>query len=272
MATIGLKKLVYAPIEFDADENEVYGEPQKLAKAITASLSVETAEGSLHADDALDEYVSEFKSGKLTLDVNDIGNQVAAELLGQQIDKNGVLLSNGDDKPGYVAIGFMAKKSNGKYRYYWLYKVKFSVPGEELATKGDNITFNTPKIEGTIFRRNSDGNWKAQLDETDDTNPVITAGWFEQVYEPDTAATLQLTPQVVVDGSDVVLSVTAMGRMYQWYEVNDGTQTAIMGANDDTAEITGLSAGDHTFICAIDGDYTLPITVTINGNNGGLGN
>ena len=52
MATIGLDKLYYAKITEDASGNETYGDPQPLAKAMTAELSVELAEATLYADDA----------------------------------------------------------------------------------------------------------------------------------------------------------------------------------------------------------------------------
>ena len=69
-----------------------------------------------------------------------------------------------------MAIGFRAKKSNGKYRYFWLYRVKFGISSTSLATKGDSITFSTPTIEGTVLRRNKpDSNgkhpWKAEATE-----------------------------------------------------------------------------------------------------------
>ena len=57
MATIGLDRLYYAPINEDADGNEIYGEPVQLAKAISAELSVELAEATLYADDGAAEAV-----------------------------------------------------------------------------------------------------------------------------------------------------------------------------------------------------------------------
>ena len=154
MATIGLDKLFYASITEDKDGNETYGTPVQLAKAISADLSVELNEATLFADDGQAEAVKEFKSGTLSLGVDDIGTEAAAGLVGATVDKNGVLISGGEDAAKPVAIGFRAKKSNGKYKYYWLYKVLFGVPATNLATKGDSITFSTPTIEGTIFRRN----------------------------------------------------------------------------------------------------------------------
>ena len=170
MATIGLDMLHYAKITEDENGNESYGTPQKLAKAMSADLSVELAEATLYADDGAAEIVKEFKSGTLSLGVDDIGAAVASDLTGATIDSNGVVISTGEDGGDPVAIGFRAKKSSGKYKYFWLYRVKFGIPATALATKGDSITFNTPTIEGTVLRRNKlDGAnkhpWKAEVTE-----------------------------------------------------------------------------------------------------------
>lgn len=188
MATIGLDKLYYATITEDKDGNETYGTPVQLAKAISADLTVELNEATLYADDGQAEAVKEFKSGTLSLGIDDIGSEAAAALVGAVVDNNGVLISGGEDTSKYVAIGFRAKKANGKYRYYWLYRVLFGVPATNLATKGDSITFSTPTIEGTIFRRNKkDGKnkhpWKAEVNETDSNSAIIDA-WYNTVYEP----------------------------------------------------------------------------------------
>jgi len=190
MATIGLDKLYYSKITEDASGYETYGTPTILAKAISAELSVELAEATLYADDVAAEIVKEFKSGTLTLGVDDIGINVASELTGAQIDINNVLISGGQDAGSPVAIGFRAKKSNGKYKYYWLYRVKFGIPAASLATKGDSITFSTPSIEGTVLCRNKpDSNgkhpWKAEDTEGDTgVSDATITGWYDAVYEP----------------------------------------------------------------------------------------
>ena len=159
MATIGLDMLYFAPITEDENGEETYGTLAKLAKAMTADLSVELAEATLYADDGASEIVKEFKSGTLSLGIDDIGNSIASVLTGATIDSNNVVISASEDGGNPVAIGFRAKKSNGKYRYFWLYRVKFGIPSTSLATKGDSITFSTPTIEGTVLRRNKpDGN------------------------------------------------------------------------------------------------------------------
>jgi len=194
MATIGLDKLYYSKITEGEDGSETYATPVQLAKAMSAELSVELAEATLYADDGAAEIVKEFKSGTLSLGVDDIGASVASDLTGATIDENGVVVSTSEDGGDPVAVGFRAKKSNGKYKYYWLYRVKFGIPATNLATKGDSITFSTPTIEGTILRRNKvDGKgkhpWKAEVTEGDTAVSVDTiTNWYKEVYEPSYAA------------------------------------------------------------------------------------
>ncbi len=194
MATIGLDKLFYATITEDSSGNETYSTPVSLAKAMTAELSVELAEATLYADDGAAEVVKEFQSGTLSLGIDDIGEATASVLTGATIDDKKVLISTSEDSGQPVAIGFRAKKSNGKYRYFWLYRVKFGIPATNLTTKGDSIEFSTPTIEGTVMRRNKiDGQgkhpWKSEVSE-DSTGVAATVitGWYTEVYEPTFAA------------------------------------------------------------------------------------
>lgn len=194
MATIGLDKPYFATITEGENGVETYGTPQVLAKAIQADLTVNLAEAILYADDGADVSVKEFQSGTLSLNVNDIGTANAAALTGATVDANGALVSCSEDIPPYVAIGFRAKKPNGKYRYFWLYKVQFGIPAVNLQTKGESINFATPTIEGTVMRRNKPNTqdkhpWKAEVTDGDTGVSASTiTNWFSAVYEPSYAA------------------------------------------------------------------------------------
>ena len=190
MATIGLDRLYYAKISESDEGEETYAVPQILAKAIKADLSVELAEAVLYADDGAAYVIKDFKSGKLSLGVDDIGVGAAADLTGAVTDDNGVLVSASENIGQPVAIGFRAQKPDGKYRYFWLYRVKFGIPASNLQTKGDSITFQTPTIEGTVMRRNKLDTlekhpWKAEVTEGNaGVSSATINGWFGQVYEP----------------------------------------------------------------------------------------
>ena len=53
------------------------------------------------------------------------------------------------------SIGFRVKKGDGENRYFWLNRVVIGIFSTNLKAKGDNITFATPSIEGTVNRRNN---------------------------------------------------------------------------------------------------------------------
>lgn len=144
--------------------------------------------GADESDDWTDQKV--WKKANPSLGFDNIGTAVAEDLTGATIDKNKVLVPASEDGAPPVAIGFRAKKANGKYRYFWLYRVKFGIPATNLTTKGESIEFSTPSIEGTVIRRNKPDKlgkhpWKAEISE-DDTGVAsgTISGWYTQVYEP----------------------------------------------------------------------------------------
>ena len=287
MATIGLDSLFYAKITEDEHGIETYGTPKVLAKAMTAELSVELIEAILYADDGASEVVKEFKSGALSLGIDDIGSLVAQDLTGCKIDSNNVVVSRSEDGGSPVAIGFRAKKSNGKYRYFWLYRVIFSVPATSLATKGDSITFSSPTIEGTVFRRNKlDGEqkhpWKAEVTEGDSgVAASIITQWFSAVYEPDftpviPAITITTQPDSLTDVtagsingslSVVASSNTSNPVTYQWYEntIDSSTGgTVINGETSASFDIpTDLVADTYYYYCVLGLSGAEPVTTEV---------
>jgi len=254
---------------------------------MTAELSVELIEAILYADDGASEVVKEFKSGALTLGIDDIGSLVAQDLTGCKIDSNNVVVSRSEDGGSPVAVGFRAKKANGKYRYFWLYRVIFSVPATTLATKGDSITFSSPTIEGTVFRRNKlDGEnkhpWKAEVTEGDTGVSASTiSNWFTSVYEPDFTAvtpTITITTQpaglteVTAGSITGSLSVVAESNTsdpvtYQWYENTiDSTTggTAINGETSASFDIpTDLLADTYYYYCVLSLVGASDVTTTV---------
>ena len=287
MATIGLDSLFYAKITEDQNGIETYGTPKVLAKAMTAELSIELIEAILYADDGASEVIKEFKSGSLSLGIDDIGSLVAQDLTGCKIDSNNVVVSRSEDGGSPVAIGFRAKKANGKYRYFWLYRVIFSVPATSLATKGDSITFSSPTIEGTVFRRNKLDSenkhpWKAEVTEGDSGVASSTiSGWFTSVYEPDftpVTPTISITTQpagttnVTAGSITGSLSVVAESNTsdpvtYQWYENTTSSTsggTLINGETSASFDIpTDLLADTYYYYCVLSLTGASDVTTTV---------
>ena len=99
----------------------------------------------MYADDTLSESVTEFASGTLKLGIKDLTPEVLAELLGQAVDKNSVVWAGKEDEPPYVAVGFRAKKTGGKYRYVWLLKanLKYRLKSTKQRARVSSLTRRT---------------------------------------------------------------------------------------------------------------------------------
>ena len=111
---------------------------------------------------------------------------IQEQVFGNKIDDNGVLIRTAGDTPPYFAVGFMSEKSNNKFRYIWLHKVRAKPVTESYQTKeGSNITRQTGEIEWTAIKRTNDGKYQAVVDEGENGFDAAKGATFLQsVYVP----------------------------------------------------------------------------------------
>ena len=116
----------------------------------------------------------------------DIPLAIQEQIFGNQIDENGVLIRTSTDKPPYFAVGFKSEKSNGNFRYVWLYKVRAKPLTENYATKeGTTINRQTGEVEWTAIKRTHDARYQAVADEGENGFTAEKGATFLQsVYEP----------------------------------------------------------------------------------------
>lgn len=183
MAGIGLKSFKYAVLN---EDGETYGEVKTLAGAIECQVTLDLAEATLYVDDQVQEQVSEFKTGTMTIGTDDGDYDSFAELLGKTVAEDGTVTSNSNDTPIFVGFGHIVPKMlNGskKYKAEFFHKVKFKPFMADAQTKGDSIEFTTPSIEATIFE-NVNGDWeKHGIFETEAAALEALTGYFVQEEE-----------------------------------------------------------------------------------------
>ncbi|SKA89706.1 phage major tail protein, phi13 family [Clostridium sp. USBA 49] len=172
---IGMKDLYYAKLTKDDKTGVTYETPELISGAISAKISPKSDTQTLYADDGAFETTSQLSEITVEIEMADLPLTAQSELLGHTLTE-GVLEAKNTDVAPYVAIGFRALKSNGKYRYYWLLKGKFEIPDDESQTKEDKAKFQTAKIKGTFVSRIYDGKWKLVGDE--DETGFDATGWF----------------------------------------------------------------------------------------------
>ncbi len=186
-STIGLKNVVLAPLLTDTDEGHTYGDLQLVAGAIEASVTPDNADPEVQfADDIEFDTLYPDPEISFKLKMADIPLIIQEKIFANAIDDNGVLIRTAQDKPPYFAIGFKSEKSDGKFRYVWLFKVRAKPVTENFATKeGKTINRQTPEVEFTAIKRTHDGRYQAVADEGEGSFTAEKAATFlTSVYEP----------------------------------------------------------------------------------------
>ena len=186
-STVGLKNMVIAPVTADTETATTYGDLQRVAGAIEATITPENNDPDIQFFDDVEGDVL-YPDPELTFKTKlaDLPLIVQEMIFSNKIDDNGVLIRTANDKPGYFAVGFMSEKANGTYRYVWLFKVRAKPVTETYATKeGTSITRQTGEVEWTAIKRTSDGRYQAVADEGENGFTAEKAAVFlNTVYTP----------------------------------------------------------------------------------------
>lgn len=161
MAKIGLKNFRYGILTEASDGTPSYDGAHKPAKAISCQVSITNNDAKLFADDGLAESDTTFSNGTVTAGIDEDDDVTMATLLGHTISQEGEMIRNGNDVAPYVGWGRVITKivnSVYKYKVEFLYKVKFSEPSQDDNTKGENVAFSTPSLQGIVSQL-ANGDW-----------------------------------------------------------------------------------------------------------------
>lgn len=200
MATrIGCDNLVYARMETEdtVSAPPTYAEVTPAPGVMSININPNGAQETLFADDGPMETASTLGKIEVEIQKAELTTQNKADLLGHTIDSKGGLIYGDSDIAPWHAIGFRTLKSNGNYRYVWLYKGKFTEPEDANETKGDSINFQNDTISGQFTRLNNSYNingkavrpWKYEMDQDHETADAATIGkWFTAPVFPTVGA------------------------------------------------------------------------------------
>jgi len=186
-STIGLQGVVIAPLTVDTEETLTYGDLQKVAGAIEATITPGNADADVqYADDQEFSVLYPDPEVALKTKMADIPLEIQKMIFGNTLDQNGVLIRSASDTPPYFAFGFRSEKSDHTYRYVWLYKVRAKPITETYATKeGTSVTRQTGEVEWVAIKRVHDGRYQAVADEGQNGFTAEAAATFlDSVYTP----------------------------------------------------------------------------------------
>ena len=181
MATIGLKHPVVG--KYTATGGTVtHTDGMVLAAAIQAQISISLYGVQLYADDGLQESEKGFQDGTIDLNIDDLSQDAAKFIFGATEAEGGVtgddttkmLVYKGDDDVPDVGVGFYAPRKKAgvrSFRAIFFPRVKFGYPNETLATKGEQVSFSTPTIQGAI-QLDATGEWKREITVADEEKAI----------------------------------------------------------------------------------------------------
>lgn len=237
MASFGAKYPYFCPVKAEPeDARPIYdGEPVRIGRLIKADLSITLASGRLDADDQLVESVDEFVSGSLTVETDDMRDNIAAMVYGATVE-DGTVHYSVDDDPPKGGFGYIKRKINDKtvsYQAFFYPLVKAMLGNDSAATKSNNITFGTATTTFTVFACEN-GQWR-------DTHEAATnaeaVAWLKEQFGASasggTLGALLVTSAAGADSGDTAITVTpakGSGALYK-YKVAASAQAVVYGQN-----------------------------------------
>lgn len=180
---VGLKDITIAQLLTDTSVGATYEAPTKLERSISAKLKPKASQIKLYSDDGVEEVINTFDSIDVEIELNQLTIESRAILQGSKIVK-GVLVEKKSDIAPTLALGFKAKKSNGKYMFVWLYKGSFELCEDNFDTEEDKLKSQTAKLKATFYAREFDGAYRLIAEEDAiGFEPTTATGWFTEVQD-----------------------------------------------------------------------------------------
>lgn len=191
MPTIDLRNIQIAELKDNA-----YGTPMTIGDAMSCNLQLRFAEGRLHAESSLAEFIKKCIGGSISIGSKYIpfvaqkvmyGHKDKVRSIGNK-EVTGLLVS-GNDVGSYVGVSFYAPDmidNVEKYTCVFVHKAMFGAPSRNYQTMGENIVFQTPTTTGEFLAKTKEGKELMEAAICDSVEDAIA--WCKAVFAKATAA------------------------------------------------------------------------------------
>ncbi|GAA0434403.1 phage tail protein [Virgibacillus sp. AGTR] len=183
----GLDMFHLALLTKDDKSGATYEPPEAVLGAVNVSVTPNTESNTFYADNGAYEIFNSLGDIDVSMEAADLPLELQKKIYGHQ-EEGGVQFASIEDITAELALAFRAKVSTGGYRYYWFLKGKAQLLPNEYQTDEGNVTPQTAKLTLKFMPLQFNKRWKAQAEDTADTNFKDT--WFKQViYNGDVLTT-----------------------------------------------------------------------------------
>lgn len=174
------------------EDTESYGTPVEIPGSVSLSITAEGSTDTFYADNI--PYAAFTTNGGYTgeLEVATLEDDVFTNLLGYQLDTNGMIIEDASAELPTWALLFEVS-SNTRPQRYVFYNCVADRPDVEANTKTDSTDPDTVTLPITMITRTLSSDYgdidavKASVIKSDDTEDVYEA-WYDAVTLPTTTA------------------------------------------------------------------------------------
>lgn len=173
MAFIGLRCPVIAPITTESTTSAAaeYGTGVVLDKMMSANITPNIDESDLYGDDDVAESYRAFRDCDIVLGTTHLPTDAVSTMFGATVTPASTgsgtatpltIEDTDTDSPKYVGFGFIRPEVLHGVTSYWvvlLHKTKFVLPADEMTTKGENVEWQTPTVNGKAYK-DARGKWR----------------------------------------------------------------------------------------------------------------
>ena len=149
---VGLKNVHYAIMDSDTATAATYRTPVKVGRAVSVDIQPQIQTAKLYGDDTLVDSFSVATEYNITIETTDLPLEDQAALLGHTYESDAMIVKTSDVAPD-VALMFEAPTRGGDILAVKFYKGKFNETQETINTKGENMEYQVPRLEGIFTSR-----------------------------------------------------------------------------------------------------------------------
>lgn len=170
MASIGLRNAKYNQIDYTTKKYKALTDSivPVLGRLIDAKLNENKNNTELRADDIVVEKDKSFKKSTVNITVDDVTDEVYADVKGCENKEGEITENSGDESPelGYGHIVTKVYKGVKSYKVEFLPRIQITKITADRKTKGESIEYNTVSIEADVMELEEEingmkvGNWK----------------------------------------------------------------------------------------------------------------
>ncbi|GIP02107.1 hypothetical protein J28TS4_05140 [Paenibacillus lautus] len=182
--TFGLSRVHIAFVDETAPDQPAWKAPVAVPGAVRWTPEAQGESSTFYADNTAYFLITSNNGYTGELEMANVPDEVKAEMLGWEIDDNGMLVEIADAKPKKFALmgEVQGDKRNRRFVYY---DCQADRPAKELTTKGESVEPNTDVMNMSVSPIEIDNRMVVKGDlELSDTNATAFNSFFTTVYLP----------------------------------------------------------------------------------------